>query len=116
MRIFLSLATFAVVASATAKGTLPVRDARALATVPGQRVAAAYMTIASPSAARYVTNPAGESVPFREYNLRFKTDTSAGCPSAGHPVLVGQGMQGDRAQVVFASPGEFSSFIRQRCQ
>lgn len=64
----------------------------------------------------FVTDEAGESVPFWEYNLRFKTDTSAGGPSAGHPVLVGQGMQGDRAQVVFASPGEISSFIRQACQ
>lgn len=63
----------------------------------------------------FVTNAAGESVPFWEYNLRFKTDTSASGPAAGHPVLVGQGMQGDRAQVVFASPGEISSFIRQEC-
>jgi len=30
--------------------------------------------------------------------------------------LVGTGMQGDRAAVVFASPGEISAFIRQDCQ
>ncbi len=63
----------------------------------------------------FVTNAAGESFPFWEFNLRFKTDTSASGPTAGHPVMVGQGMQGDRAQVVFSSPGEISSFIRQEC-
>jgi hypothetical protein len=30
-------------------------------------------------------------------------------------VLVGQGMQGDRAQVVFARFEEISSFIREDC-
>lgn len=63
----------------------------------------------------FVTNAAGESIPFWEYNLRFKTDTGANGPPAGQPVIVGQGMQGDRAQVVFADPGEISSFIRREC-
>lgn len=63
----------------------------------------------------FVTNAAGESVPFWEYNLRFKTDTSANGPAAGQPVIVDQGMQGDRAQVVFATPGEISPFIRREC-
>lgn len=31
------------------------------------------------------------------------------------PIIVGQGMQGDRAQVAFAAPGEISLFIRQGC-
>lgn len=63
----------------------------------------------------FVTNAAGESIPFWEYNLRFKTDTGASGPPAGQPVIVGQGMQGDRAQVVFAAPGEISPFIRREC-
>ena len=50
-----------------------------------------------------------------EFNLRFKTDTSDLGPRPGKPVIVGAGMQGDRATVVFASPGEISAFIRPDC-
>ncbi len=64
----------------------------------------------------FVTNAAGESVPFWEFNLRLKTDASASGPLPGQPVLVGTGMQGDRAAVVFASFKEISSFIREECQ
>ena len=51
-----------------------------------------------------------------EFNLRFKTDSSALGPQAGKPVIVGAGMQGDRASVVFAAPGEISGFIKESCQ
>jgi cytochrome c len=50
-----------------------------------------------------------------EFNLRFKTDSSDLGPREGKPVIVGAGMQGDRASVVFASPGEISKFIRSDC-
>jgi cytochrome c len=50
-----------------------------------------------------------------EFNLRLKTDSSALGPSPGKPVIVGAGMQGDRASVVFASPREISSYIHQEC-
>lgn len=63
----------------------------------------------------YVTNGKSETRPFWEFNLRFKTDSSASGPSPGKPVLVGQGMQGDRAQVVFSAPAEISRFIRDGC-
>lgn len=63
----------------------------------------------------FVTNAKGQIVAFWEFNLRFKTDSSASGPAQGKPVLVGQGMQGDRAQVVFSSPAEISSFIREAC-
>jgi len=63
----------------------------------------------------YVTNGKSETRPFWEFNLRFKTDSSASGPSPGKPVLVGQGMQGDRAQVVFAAPKEISAFVREGC-
>ena len=46
-----------------------------------------------------------------EFNLRFKTDSSERGPRKGKPVIVGAGMQGDRASVVFASPSEISTFI-----
>jgi cytochrome c len=50
-----------------------------------------------------------------EFNLRFKTDSSALGPRPGKPVIVGAGMQGDRASVVFAAPSEISTFIRSQC-
>ncbi len=50
-----------------------------------------------------------------EFNLRFKTDSSELGPRPGKPVIVGAGMQGDRASVVFAEPREISAFIRPSC-
>jgi cytochrome c len=50
-----------------------------------------------------------------EFNLRLKTDSSDMGPEPGKPVIVGNGMQGDRAAVVFASPDEISHFISERC-
>ncbi|HEY8310779.1 MAG TPA: hypothetical protein VIG47_09485 [Gemmatimonadaceae bacterium] len=50
-----------------------------------------------------------------EFNLRLKTDSSNLGPQAGKPVIVGAGMQGDRASVVFAAPGEISRFITEAC-
>lgn len=63
----------------------------------------------------FVTNAKGQTAAYWEFNLRFKTDSSASGPAAGRPVMVGQGMQGDRAQVVFSAPGEISSFIKAGC-
>ena len=51
-----------------------------------------------------------------EFNLRLKTDSSPDGPLPGKPVIVGAGMQGDRASVVFASPAEISSFIKESCK
>jgi len=51
-----------------------------------------------------------------EFNVRFKSDSSKDGPVTGEPVIVGAGMQGDRASVVFASPGEISGFIKQTCR
>lgn len=63
----------------------------------------------------FVTNAKGQTAAYWEFNLRFKTDSSASGPATGRPVMVGQGMQGDRAQIVFSGPREISSFIRQEC-
>jgi cytochrome c len=57
----------------------------------------------------------GERYVFWEFNLRFKTDGSHRGPHPGAPVIVGAGMQGDRASVVFAAPQEISGFIRAEC-
>lgn len=64
----------------------------------------------------FVTTGTQELRPFWEFNLRFKTDSGPSGPAAGHPVLVSQGMQGDRAQIVFSQPGEISRFIREKCE
>lgn len=51
-----------------------------------------------------------------EFNLRFKTDSSKLGPAPGKPVVVGAGMQGDRASIVFASPKEISEAIQPACR
>jgi cytochrome c len=63
----------------------------------------------------FVTNARGQTAAYWEFNLRFKTDSSASGPAKGRPVMVGQGMQGDRAQIVFSEPREISSFIKEAC-
>ena len=50
------------------------------------------------------------------FNLRFKTDSGDVGTQRGKPVIVGSGMQCDRASVVFAAPGEISGFIRESCE
>jgi cytochrome c len=57
----------------------------------------------------------GKSEKVWEFNLRFKSDSSKLGPAPGKPVMVGAGMQGDRASIVFASPKEISDAIRQSC-
>lgn len=63
----------------------------------------------------HVTTQDGRTVPFWEFNLRFKTDSSPEGPSPGRPVIVPSGMQGDRASVVFASPDEISRSVESNC-
>jgi cytochrome c len=62
-----------------------------------------------------VTTADGASEPFWEFNLRFKTDGSDLGPAPGRPVILGAGMMGDRASIVFGSPGEISPFIQDGC-
>ncbi len=57
----------------------------------------------------------GKSQKIWEFNLRLKTDSSKLGPRPGHPVVVGAGMQGDRAALVFASPKEIGETIRESC-
>lgn len=63
-----------------------------------------------------VTTEAGRTFPFWEFNLRFKTDSSDKGPHPGEPVIMGAGMRGDRAFVVFADPSEISALIKQECE
>ena len=50
-----------------------------------------------------------------EFNLRIKTDSSKLGPLPGKPVVLGAGMRGDRASLVFARPAEISEFIKAAC-
>ncbi len=63
----------------------------------------------------HVTTEDGRTVPYWEFNLRFKTDSRPRGPARGRPVLLAAGMQGDRASVVFSSPDEISRFVEERC-
>jgi cytochrome c len=51
-----------------------------------------------------------------EFNLRFKTDSSKSGPEPNKPVIVGAGMQGDRASVIFAGANEISRFVKESCE
>jgi len=62
-----------------------------------------------------VTTADGKSTMFWERNLRFKTDMSDEGPPKGLPAIVGAGMVGDRASIIFAAPEEFGQFIKRRC-
>lgn len=57
----------------------------------------------------------GQTQKIWEFNLRLKTDSSSLGPRPGKPVVIGAGMQGDRASLVFASPAEISAFIKPSC-
>ncbi len=63
-----------------------------------------------------VTLADGKTFPFWEFNLRFKTDSTRRGPRKGEPVIVGSGMGGDRAQIVFAASEEMAAFIRSECK
>lgn len=63
----------------------------------------------------FVTTGDGKMHKIWEFNLRFKTDTSESGPNPGKPVIVGAGMRGDRASVVFSRPAELGGFIKAQC-
>lgn len=62
-----------------------------------------------------VTTADGKTHKFWERNLRFKTDASEDGPSPGAPALVGAGMMGDRADVIFSAPEEMAKIIAKSC-
>jgi cytochrome c len=62
-----------------------------------------------------ITTANGQTRKFWERNLRLKTDSSADGPQSGIPALLPAGMVGDRADVIFAAPGEIGGFIKPEC-
>jgi cytochrome c len=63
-----------------------------------------------------VKTAAGATHKIWEFNLRLKTDSSNDGPQPGKPVIIGSGMMGDRASVVFTTPAEISAFIKETCE
>jgi cytochrome c len=63
----------------------------------------------------HVTTADGKTRDFWERNLRFKTDSGSEGPEKGAAALVGAGMMGDRADVIFAAPEEMSAIIAREC-
>jgi len=63
----------------------------------------------------FVTTLAGRVLKIWEFNLRLKTDTSDRGPAPGKPVIVGNGMQGDRAAIVFSSLREIGDLVKEQC-
>ena len=62
-----------------------------------------------------VTTDDGKTHAYWERNLRFKTDSGEDGPEKSAPALVGAGMMGDRADVIFAEPQEINVFIAPKC-
>lgn len=62
-----------------------------------------------------VTTADGKTRAFWERNLRFKTDSSAVGPAKDAPAIVGSGMMGDRASVIFSAPEEWAKFVVREC-
>ena len=62
-----------------------------------------------------ITTANGQTRKFWERNLRLKTDASEDGPEKNAPALVGAGMMGDRADVIFADPSEISAYIAAKC-
>lgn len=60
-----------------------------------------------------VTTADGRSALFLENDLQFKIDSSGLGPDSGAPVIAPAGTAGDRAWVLFSSPGEISAFIER---
>ena len=63
----------------------------------------------------FVTTGDAKTHKIWEFNLRLKTDTSVTGPAPAKPVIVGAGMQGDRASIVFSSLGEIGELVKEKC-
>jgi cytochrome c len=63
----------------------------------------------------FVTTQDGKLHKIWEFNLRLKIDTSVSGPAPGKPVIVGAGMQGDRASIVFGALREIGELVKEQC-
>lgn len=101
---------------AVSAGKAPPGNARSRKADLRKAPAAGRVTSVTHCKDTYIVKTAdGKVNKFWEFNLRLKMDSSDMGPKPGSPVIVGNGMQGDRAAVVFATPGEISRFITEQC-
>lgn len=57
----------------------------------------------------------GSTSDFKEFDLRFKTDSGPTGPNPGAPVVIPAGMAGDRAFLVFADLNEMKTLLKKTC-
>ena len=63
----------------------------------------------------FVTIQTGGIHKIWEFNLRLKIDSRDTGPLPGKPVMVGAGMQGDRASIVFSALSEIGELVKESC-
>jgi cytochrome c len=63
----------------------------------------------------FVTTADGRETPYWEKNIRLKIDSTETGPPPGTPVILGAGMRGDRASIVFASLSDLKTLIKEGC-
>ena len=63
----------------------------------------------------FVTTQEGKVHKIWEFNLRLKIDSRDSGPLPGKPVMVGAGMQGDRASIVFSAVREIGELVKENC-
>ena len=62
-----------------------------------------------------VVTKGGPPIAYPEFDLRFKTDSSANGPAPGTPVVINAGMRGNRGFVIFSSPEDMAAFLKTGC-
>lgn len=100
------------IVGASNSGYQPPVAADLKAAAPDQQIASIHFA----GDKYHVTTNSGATISFPEFNLRFKTDSGVRGPIRGRPVLISASMRTDRAFVVFADPGEISTFINKDTQ
>lgn len=63
----------------------------------------------------FVTTQEGKVHKIWEFNLRLKIDSRDTGPHPRKPVMVGAGMQGDRASIVFSALSEIGELVKENC-
>jgi cytochrome c len=63
----------------------------------------------------FITTQTGGVHKIWEFNLRLKIDGRDTGPLPGKPVMVGAGMQGDRASIVFSALSEIGELVKENC-
>ena len=103
--------------STVAQGLITAEEARgqAPAALEGAGPEAQVTAIRYCQNSFFVITADGKEHPFWEMNMRLKIDASAQGPKGGKPVLVGAGMQGDRASIIFSDVADIGRWVEKKC-